>query len=194
MSPAAGNVAPLPLTVLVAGGIGLLAAGAGLAWWIARRKAAASLPARLRRVADDVLEGVLVPNADAGQIHVAFAVLTRAGLVVVDVRDVAGNVFGSEGMHEWTVLDRSRRHTFANPLPPLYDRVAAVRRIVPDLPVRGVVAFTHRASFAKGFPPNVVLVETLLAEVAAASESADGPPADVLQAGWAALRDAVARG
>jgi hypothetical protein len=182
------------LPVLVAGGLGLLAAAAGIAWWLARRRAAASLPARLRKAADDVLEGVLVPNADAGQIHLEFALLTRAGLVVVDVRDVSGNVFGSETMQEWTVLDRSRRFTFANPLPPLYDRVAAVRRIVPDLPVRGVVAFTAQAAFTKGFPPNVVLVDSLLAEIAAARASPDGPAADALQAGWAALRAAAASG
>jgi hypothetical protein len=181
----------LPLPAFVAGGVALLAAGAGVAWWLARRRAARSLPARLRQACDDVLHGVLVPNAEAGQIHLDYVLLTRSGIVVVDVRDVAGNVFGSETMQEWTVLAQNRRDTFANPLPPLYDRVAAVRRIVPDLPVRGVVAFTPRATFTKGLPPNVTLVEGLLAELAAARASPDALPSELLQAGWATLRGAA---
>lgn len=188
MSAPGGTYRSLPLPALLAGGVALLAAGAGVAWWLARRRAAGSFPARLRQACDDVLHGVLVPNADAGQIHLEYVLLTRAGIVVVDVRDVAGNVFGSETMQEWTVLAQNRRDTFANPLPPLYDRVAAVRRIVPELPVRGVVAFMPRATFTKGLPPNVAPVDRLLAELVAARESHDGPPTELLQAGWATLR------
>ena len=60
------------------------------------------------------------------RIHIDYLLLTRQGVIVLDVRDVAGHVFGSEPMQEWTVLGRKRRFTFANPLPQLYDRMAAV--------------------------------------------------------------------
>ena len=91
-------------------------------------------------------------------------------------------------MQDWTVLGRNQRFTFSNPLPALYDRVAAVRRLLPDIPVRGCVAFTSRANFSKGFPPNVVMLDALLGELAAARNSADGPPAELLQSAWSRLR------
>lgn len=175
---------------LVASGVGALGLVAGLlAWWIRRRRAAGSVRARLEEAGDGLLAGVLIPNAEAGQIHLEFAVLTRQGIVVVDVRDVAGNIFGSETMHEWTVLARSRRFTFANPLPTLYDRIAAVRRLLPDVPVQGYVAFTSSADFSKGFPPNVMMVDRLIDEITAARSAPNGPPADLLQAGWDRLRE-----
>lgn len=166
---------------------------AALIWLVLRRRAARSVIRRLRQAGDDLLDAVLIPNADAGQIHIDYAVLTRQGIVVVDVRDVAGHVFGSETMQDWTVLARSQRFTFANPLPALYDRVAAVRRLLPEVPVRGVVAFTSRADFSKGFPPNVAILDKLLSELAATRSASDGPAPELLQAAWAKLRQEAAK-
>jgi hypothetical protein len=188
MGPGGDSVASprLPLlAALAAVGIGSLAAAA---WWYLRRRRAASVPAQLRRAADDVIESVLIPNVEGGQIHIEYAVLTRQGIVVLNLRDAAGHVFGSETMQEWTVLARSRRFTFANPLPALYDRLAAVKRLLPEVPVRGVVVFTPGADFSKGFPPNVAMLDSLIAEIVAERESRDGPPAELLAEAWARLR------
>ncbi len=161
---------------------------AAVAWWYARRQRSGSIPARLRRVGEDLLSGVLIPHVEGGQIHLEHVVLTRQGIVVVDLREAAGHVFGSESMHEWTVLARNQRYTFANPLPALYDRMAAVRRLLPDVPVRGVVVFKPGAIFSKGFPPNVALLDGLLAELGGATDAAGAPAADVLAEAWRRLR------
>ena len=188
MDQSVGQAAPITLPVMVAGFIVVGVVAASI-WWLWRRRAAASVPARLRQAGDALLTGVLIPNADTGQIHLEYAVLTREGILVVDVRDIAGHVFGSETMQDWTVLGRNQRFTFSNPLPPLYDRVAAVRRLIPEISVRGCVAFTARADFSKGFPPNVKMLDALIGEIAAARNSADGPPAELLQAAWSRLRE-----
>jgi len=39
-------------------------------------------------------------------------------------------------MSDWTVMGRGRRFTFDNPQPALYDRIAAVKALVGDVPVR----------------------------------------------------------
>ncbi len=183
---------PSRLPLLVALGslvvAGLLAAAL---WWYIRRRRAGSIPVRLQRVTEDLLSGVLIPHLEGGQIHLEYLLLTRQGIVVMDLRDVVGHVFGSDSMQEWTVLDRSRRATFANPLPPLYDRVAAVSRLVPDVPVRGVVAFTAAARFSKGFPPDVTTLDALLEELARSRESGDELPGDVLGTAWERLRREV---
>jgi hypothetical protein len=180
----------VPVLLALAAALAVLAA---LAWFMWRRRAARSVTHRLRQSGDALLSDFLLPDADTGQIHVGYAVLTRRGIVLVDVRDVAGHVFGSETMQEWTVLAENRRFTFANPLPPLYDRLAAVRRVVPDVPVRGVVAFTTRAEFSKGHPPNVTMLDRLLEDLAGARGAHDAPPLELLQAAWEKLRQEAAR-
>jgi hypothetical protein len=164
-----------------------------LTWWILlRRRRARSLPARLARACQDVLGGVLVPDGEAGHIHIEYALLTRRGIVILDTRDVDGNVFGSEAMQEWTVLARNRRFTFANPLPALYDRLAAVKRLIPEVPVMGYVGFTARSTFSKGQPPNTILLDGWIEalEDPAADGEAEVDPA-LLQAAWVRLRAAA---
>ena len=181
------------LVILLAACVIVVLPGACI-WWYLRQQAARSIAARLKQASDGLLAGILVPGVDGGHIHLEYAALTRQGIVIVDVRDVAGNVFGSEPMQEWTVLGRKRRFTFANPLPALYDRIAAVKRLVPDVPVRGAVAFTARAEFSKGFPPNVVMLDTLLADLAAARNITDGLSPELLRGAWERLGQSAAAG
>lgn len=174
---------------LLVGGAALAIGGlAAAAWWFVRRQRAGSIPARLRRAAEDLLSGVLIPHVEGGQIHLEHVILTRQGIVVVDLRDAAGHVFGSESMQEWTVLARNQRYTFANPLPALYDRLAAVRRLVPDVPVRGLVVFKPGAIFSKGFPPNVALLDGLLEEIGRVGEVPVAPAGEALADAWRRLR------
>jgi hypothetical protein len=85
--------------------------------------------------------------------------------VVLDIKDVDGHVFGSEAMQDWTVIAKGRRYTFSNPQAGLWDRVAAIKRITPEVPVTGTVAFTSRARFTKGEPRSVSMLEALLREL-----------------------------
>ena len=54
-----------------------------------------------------------------------------------------------------------RRFTFANPQPALFDRVAAVRQVVRDVPVEGRILFLDGAEFTKGVPDLVRLPDEL---------------------------------
>lgn len=133
--------------------------------WRARRDAR-HVATKLRQVCDDLLSGVLLPDPELGQIHLGFVLFCRHGVIVVDVREARGHVFGSESMQEWTVLGAARRYTFGNPLPALFDRVAAIRRLLPEMPVTGYVAFLPGAIFSKGRPQHVVMLDELVADIA----------------------------
>jgi hypothetical protein len=63
-----------------------------------------------------------------------------------------------------------------------------VKRIAADVPVHGVVAFEPGAEFTKGFPPDVTMLDRLLADLVAARTMTGGPPPEVLEAAWRALR------
>ncbi len=111
------------------------------------------------RVAD-----IVIPNADEGEIQIDHLVLTAQGLLVIDVKDVTGAVFGSDKMQDWTVIAEDRRYTFPNPQPALYDRIAAVRQIVRQVPVAGRILFLDGASFTKGVPDLVATLDELMDE------------------------------
>ena len=115
-------------------------------------------------ISSAALRDIIIPDGSGGHLHLDFLLLTGRGLVVVDLRDVAGVVFGAEHMHEWTVMSGSKRETFLNPLEALYDRVAAVRLVAVDVPVEGRIVFTDRGRFPKGRPPHVSRLGALAAE------------------------------
>ncbi|MCU0975323.1 MAG: NERD domain-containing protein [Steroidobacteraceae bacterium] len=147
---------------LVAASGAALALGGYLGWRRWRRQVAArALLARLQAVSVDLVQAVLVPDASGGQIHCDFVLLTPGGLLVVDLRDVPGVIFGGRHMDEWTVMDGHQRRTFANPIEPLHDRVAAVKQLAGEAPVEGRIVFTARARFPKGLPPLVAMLDAL---------------------------------
>lgn len=162
------TLADLPLELLLWCAAAVLVAGAGAAgvWAWRRHRARRALLDRIESVAAEYLQDVVLPDGAGGWFHVDFLLLTGMGLVVVDLRDVPGLIFGSEQMTEWTVMQKSRRFTFPNPLGPLYDRMAVVRALVGEsVPVEGRVVFTDRGSFPKGHPRPVTRLASLATEI-----------------------------
>lgn len=120
----------------------------------------------LKRVAYDVVRDVLLPDGMDGHVHVDFLLLTQRGVLVLDLREIPGLIFGGDQMDQWTVMTRRRRYTFANPQGPLLDRIAAVKLIASDVPVEGRVLFTARSRFPKGRPKSVLMLDSIRAEYA----------------------------
>ncbi len=142
----------------------------------------------LERVSYDTMTGIVVPKADEGEIQIDLVLLTERGILVLDYKDVAGAVFGSDLMQDWTVINGERRFTFANPQHALLDRVAAVRQVVRDVPVDGRVLFSDSADFAKGTPRHVASLKALLENYPKVNRKR--PPEAVLafRAAWERLR------
>jgi hypothetical protein len=128
--------------------------------WLRRRRP--ELTQALADVSIDRLQNVLLPDGMGGQIQVEHLLLTANGFVVVDVKAFEGTIFASDRMAEWTVIGQRGRFTFPNPLGTLYDRVAALRQVVRDVPVVGYVLFGAKADFSKGRPKDVVLPDELI--------------------------------
>lgn len=120
-----------------------------------------AIDAAIASIAYETLKNVLVPNGNGGQIHIHYLLLTQRGLLVVDLLDHPGAVFGGDQMIEWAVIGKKRRFTFANPQHALYDRMAAVRLLTGDIPVDGRVLFTTRSDFPKGKPRYVIRIDEL---------------------------------
>ena len=151
----------------------------------ARRK---SLLSRLERVALAAAHQVLVPDGMGGFIHIDHVLLTLRGILVLDTRRVTGLIFGGDQMSDWTVMGRGHRYTFDNPQPALYDRIAAVKAAVGEVPVEGRLLFSNVGKFTKGIPKWVVMLDGIEVEFPVVDR---GSPAfensDQFAEGWSRL-------
>jgi len=120
--------------------------------------------ARITSGAADYLRNVLVPDGNGGDYHLDFVLLTSRGVVIIDMRDMVGNVFGGDQMTDWTLMNGAQRSTFQNPQSALYDRIASVKAIAGETPVEGRIVFTKRAKFPKGQPRFTVSLDSIASE------------------------------
>lgn len=132
------------------------------AWRLRRERA--KLHQSIIAVGTEALHNVLVPDGMGASMHVDYLLLTSRGVLVIDLRDLRGNIFGGDQMTDWTVMNGPARQTFQNPQHALYDRVAAVRQLSGDLSVEGRVLFTRRGKFPKGLPRWTLMVDSLPTE------------------------------
>lgn len=180
-----------PFDFVIAGvAVGLLLAWLSWRWW--RRRRQSSIADVLKAIAVERLEDVLVPDGMGGEIHIEHLLLTAHGILVVNVKRYRGVVFASERMDLWTAIDSGERSTFQNPLPTLYDRVAAVRQLVRDIDVAGFVVFPSLADFSKGRPRDVTLPDDLLEHYAKPDDKADiGRLTEAFEPHWEKIRAAA---
>ena len=150
-----------------------------------------SLDNALAAIGFDHVEELIIPSADEGEIQVDKLILTSKGLLILEIKDVQGTVFGSDKMQDWTVIAADRRYTFPNPQPALYDRIAAVRQIVRQVPVAGRVVFLDGADFTKGVPSMVCNLEELVAEFGEPDKAAAKFKIEAFTPHWELIRKAA---
>lgn len=156
-----------------------------------RRASVKRLHQGIVSVSVEYLNNVLVPDGNGAAMHVDYLLLTSRGVVVVDLRDVRGNIFGGDQMTDWTVMSGATRATFQNPQHALYDRVAAVRALAGELPVEGRVLFTRRAKFPKGLPRWTLIVDSLRSEFPQVDSDAARAWVERYRTDWQAIVAAV---
>jgi hypothetical protein len=163
-----------------------------IAWYLYRRSQGGSRLKRiLGEISHDRIDGLLIPNGDDGEIQIDHLMLTSQGLLIVDIKDATGTVFGSDKMQEWTVISNERRYTFSNPQAALYDRIAAVRHIVRQVPVAGRILFLDGAEFTKGVPSLVSDLDQLLDEFGETDKSAAKFAIEAFKPHWDLIRKAA---
>jgi hypothetical protein len=158
--------------------------------WYRRRRAQAKLLRAVTGGAYEYLRDVLLPDPQGTPLHMDFLLLTARGIVVVDMRNISGNVFGGDQMNEWTVMDRQTRYTFINPQAALYDRQAAVRMLANETPVEGRIVFGKNCRFPKGLPSHTRMLASMASDFPAIDLQTVPSLPDGWQNEWRAIRDA----
>lgn len=146
------------------------------------------LAGALEDISFDRIEGLIIPSADEGEILIDYLLLTAKGLLILEVKDNQGIVFGGDKLQDWTVINDERRYTFSNPQPALYDRIAAVRQIVREVPVAGRILFLDGADFTKGVPDLVTDLEELISEFGEPDKNAAKFKIEAFKPHWALIR------
>ncbi len=162
-----------------------------LVWLVYRRSTAKglTLSSVLNDIAYERVDGLVIPNIDEGEIQIDHLLLTAHGLLIIDIKEVRGAVFGSDKMQDWTVISDDRRFTFTNPQPALFDRIAAVRHIVRQVPVAGRILFLDGAEFTKGVPGLVSTLQELQDEFGDTDKSAAKITIEAFRQHWEALNE-----
>ncbi len=175
---------PVPLAVILA----LL-----VVWLLYRyvRRSRDTLRRVLEEISVERYRGLVIPGAHEGEIQVDELMLTANGLLVLEIKDVQGVVFGSDKMQDWTVMSDSRRYTIPNPQPAMFDRIAAVRDIVRQVPVSGRVLFLDGADFTKGVPSLVCNLQQLADEFGEPDKNAAKFKTDAFRPYWDRLSKAA---
>jgi hypothetical protein len=149
----------------------------------------------LQRVLNDIsverYRELVIPAAHEGEIQIDELLLTANGLLILEIKTVQGVVFGSDKMQDWTVMNDGRRYTIPNPQPAMFDRIAAVRDVVRQVPVTGRVLFLDGAEFTKGVPRLVCNLQQLYDEFAEPDKNAAKSKTDAFRPYWERLAKAA---
>lgn len=163
-----------------------------VSWYLVRlRRRGGRLKKVLTEIGHDRIDNFLIPNGDDGEIQIDHLLLTSQGLLIIDIKEAIGVVFGSDKMQEWAVISEDRRYTFPNPQAALYDRIAAVRHIVRQVPVAGRILFLDGAEFTKGVPSLVSNLDQLLEEFGEQDTEAAKVKVDAFKPHWDLIRKAA---
>ena len=160
-----------------------------LVWrWYVRRN---QLPRLIRQLGGVYLRDLIIPDGVGGTIQTDFLVLLRGGVLVLDVKNYRGVLFGSGKAPLWSQLVKSRSYKFTNPLPENTLRVQSLKYLLPDVPVVGRVVFMSEGCFPRERPAGVSMLDTLADDLGAFA----GPASLQYMEAWkrlkAASRDAA---
>ena len=139
----------------------------------------------IRELGTQYLHNVLIPDGVDGFVAIDFLVLTPGGIVVIDMQNYNGLLFGGERTENWTQMLGFRGYKFTNPLPANRLRVQAVKMVVPGVPVAGRVVFSSTGRFPKGIPDGVSMLISLQEDLAPLMKNKDVPAN--LQKAWETL-------
>lgn len=176
-------------------GIAVLASVAAIGYFRFRKARPRRLFAkRLDRIARAHLHDITVSDGLGGVIQIDRLLLTTDCLLVLDVKNFDGMIFGNAALDTWTQVLGSKNYPFANPVSENRVRVQAIKTLVPGIPVTGCVMFTDSAQFPKGRPQGVYTLDNLHEALVPLEKDTGGDSvsrATRLRAAWTKIKEAA---
>ncbi len=148
------------------GGIAILLLLIGGFWffWVTRTTRG-RIRRMLRQLGGVYLKDVLVPDGLGGEIQIDYLLRLPDRILVIDLKEMQGVLFGAEKIDEWTQIVERRSYRFPNPLHGNRMRCQAVAELVKPAEVIGRVVFTDASEFPRGRPEGVSTLASLTADL-----------------------------
>ncbi len=159
----------------------------GLAVWVYLRRSASRRKLRrvFKRLGSAQLRNVVLPDGVGGEIQVDCLLRQPERILVLDIKNMHGVLFGGEQIDEWTQIVERRSYRFPNPLPDNRLRCQAVQALAGEVAVLGRVVFTDAGEFPRGVPEGVSTLDSLPADLPPPAKGGAGSAQ--LEAAWAKL-------
>ncbi|VAW75903.1 hypothetical protein MNBD_GAMMA12-662 [hydrothermal vent metagenome] len=115
-----------------------------------------ALSKKISESVTEIISAVSLHDEAEGEFHYDHICLTSTGILVVDVKDFRGLLFGGANTDQWTQVLGSRSYKFENPLYHNREKVQTVKALIDEeIPVFGCVVFTSAGAFPKDQPKGV---------------------------------------
>ena len=126
------------------------------AWFVwSSRSKQGQIRRTLKRLGGIYLKDVLVPDGIGGEIQIDYLLRLPDRILVIDLKEMRGVLFGAENIDEWTQIVERRSYRFPNPLHDNRFRCQAVADLVKPNKVAGHVVLTEASEFPRGLPEGV---------------------------------------
>jgi hypothetical protein len=107
------------------------------------------------------VDNIIIPDGIGGLLEIEQLRLLEQGILIVETYPISGHLFGAEEIDQWTQLIKGRSYKFANPLRHIRTSRQAVMSLAPGIPVFYSVIFSADASFPKGKPEGMSVLDSL---------------------------------
>ncbi len=135
----------------------------------------------------DFIQDAALPDGLEGFVFIDYLILTPAGILVVDVQNYNGFLFGGAAVNEWTQMIGHQSYKFNNPIPVNQHHVQSVLTHADDVPVRGRIVFTSLGNFPKGIPAGVSTAGSFKEDVAFAFNAVGNSIPEIYRQTWTNL-------
>lgn len=167
----------------VGAGVLLLILAGG--WWFwSRRSTQGQIRRMLKQLGGVYLKDVLVPDGIGGEIQIDYLLRLPGEILVVDLKEMHGVLFGAEQIDEWTQIVERRSYRFPNPLHDNRLRCQAIAELIRPNPVSGRVVFTETSEFPRGRPDGVSTLTTLVEDLGISTPQ---PTSPTIEESWGEL-------
>jgi hypothetical protein len=136
---------------------------------LSRTKHARGARRQIKHAAVDMIKDVILPDGVNDNVFISYLALSNKGILVVNVQNYPGILFGGEKIDLWTQVYNHKSYKFDNPIRYHDMCVQAVKLLAPEVPVIGRVLFTDAGDFPKGIPDGVSLTRTFAEDISTIS-------------------------
>lgn len=119
----------------------------------------------LKPLRREEVKNIVIPDGIGGMLEVEHLILMDQGLLLIETYPMSGHLFGGEKIDHWTQIQKGRSYSFANPLRHIRTSRQALMSLTPNIPIQYRIIFSAQASFPKGKPEQVSVLDSLLTDM-----------------------------